>query len=187
MLVPAQPRPYCAALHAPSWAVRCIRERCPEEISEVAALPKGGLPASQRWRGARSQRGPGVQRVWHAAGTFSSYGSMVCATTSLLSCGPLGVRRWAGRSMCDSLVRRARASSGPGRLGGARARHILHTHQAERAAEPVQSRRSACRASLLMRLSSDVRRCREELPEAARRRLPWLITAARRQAAHSPV
>ena len=59
--------------------------------------------------------------------------------------------------------------------------------QAERAAEPVQSRRSACRASLLMRLSSDVRRCREELPEAARRRLPWLITAARRQAAHSPV
>ena len=51
----------------------------------------------------------------------------------------------------------------------------------------VQSRRSACRASLLMRLSSDVRRCREELPEAARRRLPWLITAARRQAAHSPV
>ena len=31
--------------------------------------------------------------------------------------------------MCDSLVRRARASSGPGRrLGGARARHILHTH-----------------------------------------------------------
>ena len=99
----------------------------------------------------------------------------------------LGLRRWAGRSMCDSLVRRARASSGPGRLGAARARRILHTHQAERAAEPVQSRRSACRASLLMRLSSDVRRCREELPEAARRRLPWLITAARRQAAHSPV
>ena len=30
-----------------------------------------------------------------------------------------------------------------------------------------------------MKLSSDVRRCREELPEAARRRLPWLITAAR--------
>ena len=54
-------------------------------------------------------------------------------------------------------------------------------------AEPVQSRRSACRASLLMRLSSDVRRCRKELPEAARRRLPWLITAARRQAAHCPV
>jgi hypothetical protein len=187
VLVPAQPRPDYANSHAPSWAVRCIRERCPEEISEVAALPKGGLPASQRWRGARSQRGPGVQRVWHAAGTFSSYGSMVRATTSLLSRGPLGVRRWAGRSMCDSLVRRARASSGPGRLGGARARHILHTHQAERAAEPVQSRRSACRASLLMRLSSDVRRCREELPEAARRRLPWLITAARRQAAHSPV
>ena len=170
VLVPAQPRPEGAAIHAPSWAVRCIRERCPEEISEVAALPKGGQPASQRWRGARSQLVPGVQRVWHAAGTFSSYGSMVCATTSLLSCGPLGVRRWAGRSMCDSLVRRARASSGPGRLGGARARRILHTHQAERAAEPVQSRRSACRASLLMRLSSDVRRCREELPEAARRR-----------------
>ena len=40
---------------------------------------------------------------------------------------------------------------------------------------------------VLMKLSSDVRRCREELPEAARRRLPWLITAARRQAAHSPV
>ena len=99
---------------------------------------------------------------------------MVCAATSLLSRGPLGVRRWAGRSMCDSLVRRARASSGPGRLGGACARHILHTHQAERAAEPVQSRRSACRVSLLMRLSSDVRRCREELPEAAQRRLPWL-------------
>ena len=38
-----------------------------------------------------------------------------------------------------------------------------------------------------MKLSSDVRRCREELPEAARRRLPWLITAAQRQAAHSPV
>ena len=49
---------------------------------------------------------------------------------------------------------------------------------AERAAEPVQSHRSASRASLLMRLSSDVRRCREDLPEAARRRLPWLITAA---------
>ena len=54
--------------------------------------------------------------------------------------------------------------------------------------------RSPCRAaiaraaaSLLMRLPSDVRRCREELPEAARRRLPWLITAARRQAAHSLV
>ena len=157
MLVPAQPRPHCGALHSPSWAVRCIRERCPEEISEVAALPKGGQPAGQRWRGARSLCAPGVQRVWHAAGTFSSYGSMVRATTSLLSRGPLGVRRWAGRSMCDSLVRRARASSGPGRLGGARARRILHTHQAERAAEPVQSRRSACRASLLMRLSSDVR------------------------------
>ena len=51
----------------------------------------------------------------------------------------------------------------------------------------VQSRRDACRARVLMKLSSDVRRCREELPEAARRRLPWLITAARRQAAHSPV
>ena len=38
-----------------------------------------------------------------------------------------------------------------------------------------------------MKLSSDVRRCREELQEAARRRLPWLITAARRQVAHSPV
>ena len=37
---------------------------------------------------------------------------------------------------------------------------------------------------VLMKLSSDVRRCREELPEAARRRLLWLITAARRQAAH---
>ena len=54
--------------------------------------------------------------------------------------------------------------------------------------------RSPCRAAVAraaqassMRLSSDVRRCREELPEAARRRLPWLITAARRQAAHSPV
>ena len=187
MLVPAQPRPARGTVNSPSWAVRRIRERSPPEISEAAALPKGGQPASQRWRGARSQRASGVQRVWHAAGTSSSYGGMVCATTSLLSRGPLGVRRWAGRSMCDSLVRRARASSGPGRLGGARARHILHTHQAERAAEPVQSRRSACRASLLMRLSSDVRRCREELPEAARRRLPWLITAARRQAAHSPV
>ena len=40
---------------------------------------------------------------------------------------------------------------------------------------------------VLMKLSSDVRRCREELPDAARRRLLWLITAARRQAAHSPV
>ena len=187
MLVPAQPRPARGTVNSPSWAVRRIRERSPPENSEAAALPKGGQPASQRWRGARSHPAPGVLRVWHAAGTFSSYGSMVCATTSLLSLGPLGVRRWAGRSMCDSLVRRARASSGPGRLGGARARHILHTHQAERAAEPVQSRHSACRASLLMRLSSDVRRCREELPEAARRRLPWLITAARRQAAHSLV
>ena len=83
----------------------------PPEISEVAALPKGGQPASQRWRGARSQRASGVQRVWHAAGTSSSYGGMVCATTSLLSRGPLGVRRWAGRSMCDSLVRRARSET----------------------------------------------------------------------------
>ena len=51
----------------------------------------------------------------------------------------------------------------------------------------MQSRGDACRARVLMKLSSDVRRCREELPEAARRRLPRLITAARRQAAHSTV
>ena len=160
---------------------------CPSEISKAAALTKGGQPAPQRQRGAISRYSQGVQLVWHAAGTLRSNDSMVCATTSLLSLGPLGVRRCAGRPRCRSLVRRARAFSGPGRLGGASSRHILHTHQAERAAEAVQSRRSACRASLLMRLSSDVRRCREELPEAARRRLPWLITAARRQAAHSLV
>ena len=66
-------------------------------------------------------------------------------------------------------------------------RRILHTHQAERAAEPVQSRRSACRASILMRLSAAAQRCREGHPEAARRRLLWLTTAARRQTAHCPV
>ena len=64
---------------------------------------------------------------------------------------------------------------------------VLHAHQAEEAEQPVQSRGDACRARVLMKLSSDVRRCREELPEAARRRLPWLITAARRQTAHCPV
>ena len=46
--------------------------------------------------------------------------------------------------------------------------HMLHTHQAERAAERMKSRRSACRASLLMRLSSDVWRSREELPARGR-------------------
>ena len=64
---------------------------------------------------------------------------------------------------------------------------VPHAHQAAEAEQPVQSRGDACRARVLMKLSSDVRRCREELPEAARRRLPWLITAARRQAAHSLV
>ena len=64
---------------------------------------------------------------------------------------------------------------------------VLHAHQAAEAEQPVQSRGDACRAKVLKKLSSDVRRCREELPEAARRRLPWLITADRRQAAHSPV
>ena len=46
-----------------------------------------------------------------------------------------------------------------------------------RAARPEPRRRVP--REVLMKLSSDVRRCREELPEAARRRLPWLITAAR--------
>ena len=72
-------------------------------------------------------------------------------------------------------------------LGRVSSDRVLHAHQAAEAEQPVQSRGDACRARVLMKLSSDVRRCREELPEAARRRLPWLITAARRQAAHSPV
>ena len=146
--------------------MRCIRERCPEEISEVAALLKGGQRASQRWRGAISQRASGVQRVWHAAGTSSSYGGMVCATTSLLSRGPLGVRRWTGRPSCHSLVREPRTFSGPDRLGRARTGHELHTHQVARAVNPVQSRRDACCASVLMKLTAAVRRCRKEPPEA---------------------
>eukprot|EP00966_Prymnesium_polylepis_P050903 1178549-Prymnesium_polylepis.1 len=76
---------------------------------------------------------------------------MVHATTSLLS---LGVRRWAGRPMCDSLVRRARASPGSDRLVRARAGRELHTHQVARAVKPVQSRRDACRAIVLMKLSA---------------------------------
>ena len=181
VLVPAQPRPYCGALHAPSWAVRCIRERCPEEISEVAALTKGGQPAGQRWRGARSQRASGVQRVWHAAGTVDSNGDVVLATTYLLSRGPLGVRRWTGRPSCHSLVREPRASPGPDRLGRARPGRELHTHQVARAVDPVQSRRDACCASVLKKLSAAMRRCRKEPPEAARQQLPWLVTAARRR------
>ena len=78
---------------------------------------------------------------------------VVLATTYLLSRGPLGVRRWAGRPSCHSLVREPRASPGPDRLGRARTGRELHTHQVERAVNPVQSRRDACRASVLMKLS----------------------------------
>ena len=64
---------------------------------------------------------------------------------------------------------------------------VLDAHQVAEAETPVQSRRDACLARVLMKLSSDVRQCREELPDAARRRLPLLITAARKQATHCPV
>ena len=109
---------------------------------------------------------PDVQRVWHAAETVDSNGDMVLATTYLLSRGPLGVRRWAGRPSCHSLAREPRASPGPDRLGRARTRRELHTRQVAKAVDPVQSRRDACRAIVLMKLSAAVRRCREELPEA---------------------
>ena len=91
---------------------------------------------------------------------------MVCATTSLLTCGPLGVRWRAGRPSCHSLVQRTRASPGPDRLGGARTERTLHAHQAARATKPAQSRRNVCRASFLMKLSAAAKRCREEPPEA---------------------
>ena len=54
VLVPAQPRPVRGTVNPHSWAVRRIRELCPEEISQAAASPKGGQLASQRRRGARS-------------------------------------------------------------------------------------------------------------------------------------
>ena len=54
VLVPAQPRPVRVTVNPLSWAVRRIRELCPEEISQAAASPKGGQLASQRRRGARS-------------------------------------------------------------------------------------------------------------------------------------
>jgi hypothetical protein len=128
-------------------------------------LIMGGQPASQQRRGARSCRGPGVQRVWLAAGTVRSNGDMVRATTSLLSRGPLSVRRWVGRPWCHSLVRTG-ASPGPDRLGRARTECTLYAHQAARAGKPVQSRRNVCRASFLMKLSAAARRYREEPPEA---------------------
>ena len=108
----------------------------------------------------------GRPAIWHAAETVDSNGDMVLATTYLLSRGPLGVRRWAGRPSCHSLAREPRASPGPDRLGRALTRRELHTRQVEKAVDPVQSRRDACRAIVLMKLSAAVRRCRNEPPEA---------------------
>ena len=145
---------------------------CPEELRGRGmdqARPTGTSTAE----GAGSRRGPGVQRVWLAAGTFCSNGDVERATSSLLSRGPLGMRRWAGRASRHSLLRPSRASHGRGQLGRVRVRRVLHTHPAAKAVKPVQSLRDEWRASVLMKLSPAVRRCREKPPEAAQRRLPW--------------
>ena len=126
------------------------------------------------------QRGPSAQTVtWYVRPPPCSLAAL--SGLSMRRC------RWAGRASRHSLLRPSRASPGRGRLGRARARRDIHTNQAARAVRPVISLRDVWRASVLMKLSPAVRRCREEPPEAARRRLPWPAAATRGEAAHCAV
>ena len=163
------PNIQCCPLTIMGGAAVPIMSSCPEELrghSMDQARPAGTPTAEgsgiMTWAGrpASLACGRDLQLL------FSSNGDVVRATSSLLSRGPLGMRWWAGRASRRSLLRPSRTSLGRDRLGRARARRNLHTHQAARAVRPVKSLLDVWRASVLMKLSPAVRRCREELPEA---------------------
>ena len=88
----ARSRPVCSAHHSPPWAVRRVSKLCPEEIKDVAWWRNGGMPSSQRHIGVRPWPGLGAQRVWLSPGAPLASGSVMIATTLLLSRGLLGMR-----------------------------------------------------------------------------------------------
>ena len=92
MLDQAISRPVCSAHHSPPWAVRRVSKLCPEEIKDVAWWRNGGMPSSQRHMGVRPRPGLGAQRVWLSPGAPLASGSVMIATTLLLSRGLLGMR-----------------------------------------------------------------------------------------------
>ena len=164
-----------------------------ELLSRRAPRPQYGPSAASRHVNGGRKRDHDVGRASSESGLRKRPSAQTVTwyvrppPCSLAALSRLGMRWWAGRASRHSLLQPSRASLGRGRLGRARARRDLHTHQAARAVRPVKSLRDVWRASVLMKLSPAVRRCREEPPEAARRRLPWPAAATRGEAAHCAV
>jgi hypothetical protein len=162
MLDQAISHPVCSAHHSPPWKT-------------VAWWRNGRIPSGQRHMGVTSWPLLNAQRVWLSPGALLACGSVTIATTLLLSRCLLGMRHavvscmqlWEAlaRLPCSSLTRGccicpARDS----KVGSCCPRPPSGRTRDARSEPPRRVLRE-----VLMKLSSDVRRCREELPRAGDR------------------